>query len=57
MTLSGEAPLDLDQVSAFLRERIARFKVPKQIVVVDELPKTATGKIQKHLLRDASRRP
>ena len=37
--------------SEFVRERLARFKVPKRIVVVDELPKTGTGKIQKFVLR------
>jgi long-chain acyl-CoA synthetase len=40
------------ELQAFLRERLARFKVPKAIEVVDELPKTATGKIQKFLLRE-----
>jgi acyl-coenzyme A synthetase/AMP-(fatty) acid ligase len=28
------------------------YKVPKAIIIVDELPKTSTGKIQKNLLRD-----
>ena len=36
----------------FARERLARFKVPKRIEVVDELPKTGTGKIQKFKLRE-----
>ena len=34
------------------RGRLARFKVPKRIEVVDELPKTGTGKIQKFVLRE-----
>ena len=38
--------------SEFARERLARFKVPKRIEVVDELPKTGTGKIQKFQLRE-----
>jgi len=46
----GQAP-DPDALIAFARERLARFKVPKRVVVVDELPKTATGKIQKFELR------
>ena len=41
----------------FLRDRLARFKVPKSIEVVDELPKTGTGKIQKFVLRERARRP
>jgi fatty-acyl-CoA synthase len=47
----GSAP-DPDELIDFARERLARFKVPKRIVVVDELPKTATGKIQKFELRE-----
>ena len=36
---------------AFVRERIAGFKAPKQIVFLDELPKTPAGKIKKHEIR------
>ncbi len=35
----------------FAREHMAHFKVPRQFKFVDELPKTATGKIQKYVLR------
>ena len=35
----------------FARERLAHFKVPHRVTFVDELPKTATGKIQKYVLR------
>jgi fatty-acyl-CoA synthase len=38
----------------FVRERIAHFKVPQWITFVSELPKTATGKIQKYVLRGRS---
>ncbi len=34
------------------RERLAPHKVPRAIAFVDELPKTATGKLQRHLLRE-----
>jgi long-chain acyl-CoA synthetase len=34
-----------------LKERLDRYKVPKAVVVVDELPKTSTGKIQKNVVR------
>jgi acyl-CoA synthetase (AMP-forming)/AMP-acid ligase II len=33
------------------RSRLARFKVPKRILFTDALPRTGTGKIQKHVLR------
>ena len=34
-----------------LAERLARYKLPKRILVVDELPRNAMGKVQKTLLR------
>jgi acyl-CoA synthetase (AMP-forming)/AMP-acid ligase II len=42
---------DLDQqVIAFARERLSSFKCPRSVVVVDELPRLATGKLAKRLL-------
>jgi acyl-CoA synthetase (AMP-forming)/AMP-acid ligase II len=35
----------------FCAEKIARYKIPKSIQLVDKLPKTAAGKIRKYLLR------
>jgi fatty-acyl-CoA synthase len=40
-----------EELRAFVRERLAHFKCPKSFRFVAELPKTATGKIQKYLLR------
>jgi fatty-acyl-CoA synthase len=40
-----------EDLTAFAREHMAHFKVPKGWHPVDELPKTATGKIQKFVLR------
>ena len=40
-----------DQLRAFAREHLAHFKVPTAFHFVTELPKTATGKIQKYVLR------
>ena len=48
---AGEAPEERE-LQQFARGRLARFKVPKRIEVVDDLPKTGTGKIQKFLLRE-----
>ena len=39
-------------VVAALKAQIANFKVPKQVFVVDELPRNAMGKVQKNLLRE-----
>ncbi len=39
--------LDPDEVQAFVKERVAAYKYPRHIVILPELPKTATGKILK----------
>ena len=39
-------------MAAALRERLAGFKLPKHVAVVDELPRNAMGKVQKNLLRE-----
>ncbi|MET3105292.1 malonyl-CoA/methylmalonyl-CoA synthetase [Oxalobacteraceae bacterium GrIS 1.18] len=44
--------IDTDQLIAMLKTQIANFKVPKKIVIVDELPRNGMGKVQKNLLRD-----
>ncbi len=41
-----------DEVKAFVKERLAPYKYPRFIKFVSELPKTATGKIQRFRLRD-----
>ena len=43
-----------DELIAFCRARLAHFKAPKIVEFTDALPKTATGKIQKYLLRAAA---
>jgi fatty-acyl-CoA synthase len=48
---SPGARRDADELRARLRERLAAFKVPRHVEFVDELPKTATGKIRKPDLR------
>jgi fatty-acyl-CoA synthase len=42
--------LDVPALLAWARERLARYKLPREVVLVDELPRTASGKVQKHLL-------
>lgn len=41
-----------DELKAFLRGRIAGYKVPRHVVISDALPREETGKIMKRLLRD-----
>jgi malonyl-CoA/methylmalonyl-CoA synthetase len=40
------------EVIAWLKSRLANFKVPKRVFVVEELPRNTMGKVQKNVLRD-----
>jgi len=42
------------EIQDFVKERIAAYKYPRWVEFLDELPKTATGKIQRYRLRDAA---
>ncbi|HEX8391545.1 MAG TPA: long-chain fatty acid--CoA ligase [Longimicrobium sp.] len=46
------AGIDAAEVEAFCRARMASYKVPRQVHVVDAIPKSPTGKILKRVLRD-----
>jgi acyl-CoA synthetase (AMP-forming)/AMP-acid ligase II len=50
VTRPGET-IDAAELIATLKTTLAGFKVPKAVVLVDELPKTSTGKIQKNVVR------
>ena len=49
------ASVAADRLIAFCRGRIASFKIPRHVFVVDELPMTSSGKVQKARLRDEAR--
>jgi fatty-acyl-CoA synthase len=51
IVLKPEQSASPEALRAFVRERLAHFKTPHSFTVVSELPKTATGKIQKFVLR------
>jgi crotonobetaine/carnitine-CoA ligase len=51
VALRPGAELDPEELVTFCDERLPRFMVPRYVEVLDELPRTATGKIAKHLLR------
>jgi acyl-CoA synthetase (AMP-forming)/AMP-acid ligase II len=52
VTVHPAAPATSEQdVLAFLRDRLAGYKIPKSVVFVDELPQSATGKLLKKLVR------
>ena len=44
--------VDQARVDQFLRSRLARYKHPKRVVLVDELPRNAMGKVQKNVLKE-----
>ena len=47
------ATLTESAILAALAHRLAKFKAPKQIVLVESLPRNAMGKVQKAALREA----
>jgi fatty-acyl-CoA synthase len=49
--LLRDAEVTAEELRAFLKERLAPFKVPRQVVLTSEFPKTGSGKIQKFVLK------
>ena len=47
------ASLDEAGIIAHCRDRLAVYKAPRKVIIMDELPKTPTGKIQRAVMRDA----
>ena len=52
----GAEPLDADGVRAFATGKLAHYKIPRYVLVVDEFPMTVTGKIRKVEMREESAR-
>ena len=44
--------MSFEEMSAFLKPRIATYKLPEFLQILDDLPRTPTGKVQKTPLRD-----
>jgi malonyl-CoA/methylmalonyl-CoA synthetase len=51
VAMPGAQPNEADIISA-VRARIARYKVPKRVLLVPELPRNTMGKVQKNVLRE-----
>lgn len=49
------AQISAASISQALDQRLAKFKLPKQVFIVDDLPRNTMGKVQKNLLRDQYR--
>lgn len=50
----GAEPLDADAVRAFATGKLAHYKIPRYVMVVDEFPMTVTGKVRKVQMREES---
>jgi fatty-acyl-CoA synthase len=51
VVLKPGASANEEELSAYMQEQLARFKVPKRVVIIDELPLSGMGKILKRDLR------
>ncbi len=51
---AGAEPLDADAVRAFAAGRLAHYKIPRYVLVVDDFPMTVTGKVRKVEMREKS---
>ena len=47
VVLKPDMSVTVSEIREFVRERLVGFKVPKTVVFVDEIPKGATGKLQR----------
>jgi len=52
VSLKAGASVTPEELIAFCRERMAAYKYPRQVEIVDEIPKTVTGKVLRRELRD-----
>ncbi|TQF65477.1 AMP-binding protein [Rhodococcus spelaei] len=48
-----DAHLELDELRSYLADKLARYKIPRELVLVDTLPRNPSGKLTKHVLRDS----
>ncbi len=52
MVQKAGAQLEGAAILKTLEIRLARFKLPKRVIVVDDLPRNTMGKVQKNILRE-----
>ncbi|GAB3207847.1 AMP-binding protein [Nocardia tengchongensis] len=48
----SETELDADAVKAYVKANLARYKTPRDVIFVEELPRNATGKVQRRILEE-----
>ncbi|MDB4599793.1 malonyl-CoA synthase [Alphaproteobacteria bacterium] len=52
LVADGSQPVDLDAIETNLGKKLARFKQPRKLILVESLPRNTMGKVQKNILRD-----
>jgi len=52
VVLTKAGAIDEKSIMSALQDRLAKFKQPKKIIFMDDLPRNAMGKVQKNVLRD-----
>ncbi len=52
VVVARDRPVDIATVEAALKDRLARFKQPKRVICVEDLPRNVMGKVQKNALRE-----
>ena len=57
MVKAEGATVDEDAIKAYVKDNLARYKVPREVIFLDELPRNPTGKILKRELAITARTP
>ncbi|MGH3851184.1 MAG: AMP-binding enzyme [Pseudonocardiaceae bacterium] len=52
MVKKPDTSVDADTIKHYVRDHLARYKVPREVIFLDELPRNPTGKILKRELRE-----
>ena len=50
--LEPGAPQDVEEIKLYVKNNLARYKVPRDVVFIDELPRNATGKLLRRVLTE-----
>ena len=56
LVLTPESAVDEQEMRTFLRSRLSHQKIPRYFITVDELPRTASGKVKRFMLRERAPR-
>ena len=57
MVLESGKKATEDDLKGYVKKNLARYKVPREIVFMNELPRNATGKVLKRVLKDQEEEP